>query len=207
MFDKATEMHGVLTLTNLGLFGKGYLDFPEAKIASNQMVFKSKIMTADTSSMEIKSIGNKVTFKTPNVSTKMDFERKIGEFKSNAADISTIFAENKYKAEINEFTWDMNKKILTFTSPPNSIGSKFTSIHPDQDSLFFFAKKAEYNMTSSIIKVEGAEEIRIADSRVLPFEGKLTILPDAKMQTLENQVLHKVFQKTLVPWVDLKLKL
>ena len=190
MYDKATEMHGVLTLTNLGLYGKGYLDFPEAKIASNQMVFKSKVMTADTSSMEIKSIGNKVTFKTPNVNTKMDFERKIGEFKSNAADISTIFAENKYKAEINEFTWDMNKKILTFTSPPNSIGSRFTSIHPDQDSLFFFAKKAEYNMTSSIIKVDGAEEIRIADSRVMPFEGKLTILPDAKMQTLENAIIE-----------------
>lgn len=190
MFNKSTEMNGLLILTDKGLFGKGYLEFPEAKIASNQMVFKSTIMTADTSSMEIKSIGDKVTFKTPNVRTKMDFIKKIGEFKSNASDISTVFAENKYKAEINEFTWDMNRKILTFTSPPGSVGSLFTSIHPDQDSLKYYAKKAEYNMVSSIIKIDGVEEIRIADSRVIPNDGKVIVYPDAKLETFQNATIE-----------------
>lgn len=186
MFNQSTKMHGLLTLEPKGLSGDGFLDFDEAKISSNQMHFKATTMKADTSSMEIKSLGNKITFKTPNVSCFMNFETKIGDFKSNDKDISTDFAYNQYKGEINEFRWDMNKKILTFRAKEGSKGSRFTSTHPLQDSLSFYCQTAEYNMVSSIIKMDGVEEILIADSKVIPTDGKVNIFPEAKMETLKN---------------------
>lgn len=190
MFHNGTKMHGLLVLENTGLSGDGFLDFEEAKISSNQMRFKSTTMKADTSSMEIKNLGNKVTFKTPNVSCLMNFETKIGDFKSNAKDISTDFAYNQYKGEINEFRWDINKKILTFSAKEGTKGSKFTSTHPLQDSLSFYCQKAEYNMVSSIIKMDGVEEIRIADSKVIPDLGKVNIFPEAKIETLKNATIE-----------------
>jgi hypothetical protein len=190
MFNNATKMHGALVLENSGLSGSGFLDFEEAKISSKQMKFKSTTMKADTSSMEIKSLGNKVTFKTPNVSCLMNFETKIGEFKSNEKDISTFFAYNQYKGEINEFRWDINKKLLNFSAKEGTRGSRFTSAHPLQDSLSFYCKKAEYNMVSSIIKMEGVDELIIADSRVIPDGGKVNIFPEAKMETLKNATIE-----------------
>lgn len=190
MFNQGTKMHGLLILENNGLSGDGFLDFEEAKITSNQMRFKSTTMKADTSSMEIKGLGNKLTFKTPNVSCFMNFETKIGDFKSNEKDISTNFAYNQYKGEINEFRWDINKKILTFSAKEGTMGSRFTSTHPMQDSLTFYCKKAEYNMVSSIIKMEGVEEILIADSRIIPDGGKVNIFPEAKMETLKNATIE-----------------
>jgi hypothetical protein len=190
MFNNVTKMHGLLILENNGLSGTGFLDFDEAKISSNNMRFKSTTMAADTSSMEIKSMGNKVTFKTPNVKCLMNFESKIGDFKSNDKDISTDFAYNQYKAEINEFRWDMTRKILTFKAKEGTKGSKFTSTHPLQDSLQFYTKLAEYNMVSSIIKMDGVEEILVADSRVIPDNGKVTIYPEAKMELLKNATIE-----------------
>jgi len=140
--------------------------------------------------MEIKGLGNKLTFKTPNVSCFMNFETKIGDFKSNEKDISTNFAYNQYKGEINEFRWDINKKILAFSAKEGTMGSRFTSTHPMQDSLTFYCKKAEYNMVSSIIKMEGVEEILIADSRIIPDGGKVNIFPEAKMETLKNATIE-----------------
>lgn len=190
MFNNGTKMHGLLILENNGLSGDGFLDFEEAKITSNQMRFKSTTMKADTSSMEIKSLGNKITFKTPNVSCFMNFETKIGDFKSNDKDISTDFAYNQYRGEINEFRWDINKKILTFSAKEGTRGSRFTSTHPMQDSLWFFCKKAEYNMVSSIIKMDGVDEILIADSKIIPDGGKVNIFPEAKMETLKNATIE-----------------
>lgn len=186
MYSNSTKMNGLLILEPTGLSGRGFLDFPEAKITSMNMRFKADIMNADTSSMEIKSLGNKITFKTPNVKTRMDFVQKIGDFKSNDKDISTDFAYNQYRANINEFRWDMNKKILTFKPQEGSRGMRFTSVHPTQDSLFFYTKSAEYNLVTSVIKTEGVEEIIIADSKVIPDNGKVNIFPEAKIETLKN---------------------
>jgi hypothetical protein len=190
MYENSTKMHGMLLIEPTGLSGRGFLDFPEAIITSDDMRFKADIMTADTSSMEIKSMGNKITFKTPNVRARMDFVQKIGDFKSNSKDISTDFAYNQYKANINEFRWDMNKKILTFKPQEASRGMRFTSTHPIQDSLSFYVKTAEYNMITSIIKMDGVDEIMIADCRVIPDNGKVNIFPDAKMETLKNAIIE-----------------
>jgi len=190
MFNNSTKMHGILILEPKGLTGSGFLDFDEAKITAKRMKFKSTTMAADTSSMEIKNLGNKVTFKTPNVKCFMNFETKVGDFKSNDKDISTDFAYNQYKAEINEFRWDITKKILTFKAQEGTKGSKFTSTHPLQDSLSFYCKTAEYNLITSIIKIDGVEEILIADSKVIPDNGKVVIMPEAKMEVLKNATIE-----------------
>ena len=45
-------------------------------------------------------------------------------------------------------------------------GSKFTSTHPKQDSLYFFAEKANYNVKSKVITAEQVEFIHVADAKI-----------------------------------------
>ncbi|MBK7957991.1 MAG: hypothetical protein IPK03_07595 [Bacteroidetes bacterium] len=101
-------------------------------------------------------------------------------------EISTDFAYNQYKAFLNEFNWDIDKKILDFKAPPGSDGAIFQSTHPNQDSLQFKAKRGAYNLLTSIIKCEGVEEIKVADCKVIPFKGNVEIYPEAKLKTLTN---------------------
>ncbi len=187
MYRGITSMNGVLNLSSKGLSGAGSLDWSEASVQSDLMKFKATIMTADTAALLIKTLdGDKVTFKTPNVKAKIDFIERMGDFKSNTADISTDFAYNQYKAFLNEFKWDIDAKILDFSAPAGSDGALFQSLHPNQDSLIFKAQRGRYNLVTSIIKCEGVKEILVADSRVIPDKGEVKIYPEARMETLKN---------------------
>lgn len=187
IYDDKTTFDGDLLLGKKGLYGNGKLEFDEASLTSSKMALRSEDLEADTANLQIKSIeGDKVTFNTPNVQAKVDFKTRTGKFVSNEKDIPTDFANNQYKTTINEFDWDIDNKILDFKAPKGSGGSYFISTHPDQGELKFLAKRAVFDMKTSIIDVSGIPEIRVADSRVIPDSGKATIEPEAKLRTFNN---------------------
>lgn len=187
MYDDKTTFDGSLLLGTKGLYGNGKLEWDEANLTSNRIRFQSEDLEADTANLQIKSLdGKKVTFVTPNVHAKIDFKNRFGKFVSNSKDIPTEFANNMYKTAINEFDWDMEKKILDFRAPKDGPGSYFVSAKPDQYELKFLSKRGVYDMKSSILYLEEVPEIIVADSRVIPDSGKVIIEPEAKMRTLKN---------------------
>lgn len=208
MYEEGAKMEGNLLFTLKGLTGDGLFEFNEAALTSDRFSFRSKGLLSDTASMQIKSLGGEdgVTFETPNVSADIDFEKRFGEFKSNDASIPTQFTNNQFRTAINEFTWDMEENILVFTAPPGSPGSAFTSTDPTQDSLTFLAKVATFDMTNSIIALDGVPEILVADVSIVPDSNKAKIMPGGKLDTLRNAVVnadtstlfHKIYEAKLV---------
>jgi len=49
---------------------------------------------------------------------------------------------------------------------------------------------ADYNLQTSIIEAKGVTEVLIADSRVIPDKGELTVNPQAKISVLKNAVIE-----------------
>lgn len=189
MYDSAT-LKGNLAFTKKGLKGNGNFDFREASLASKLFNFQSVSLNSDTLSLVIKSIAeDKVTFNTPNVRGRVDFEKREGEFKSNLQGIETTFDNNQYKTSINEFFWDMDGNFLDFKAPPGSKGVYFTSIRPDQDSLKFLGQRAFFDMTTSIIDVDSVPEVRVADASIKPMGKRVTIMPGGLLDTLKNAVV------------------
>ncbi|GIV34304.1 MAG: hypothetical protein KatS3mg031_1839 [Chitinophagales bacterium] len=189
MYDSAT-LKGNLYFTKKGLKGSGDFEFREAALASNLFNFQSESLDADTLSLVIKSITeDKVTFNTPNVRGRVDFVKREGEFKSNVENIPTEFANNQYRTSINEFFWDMDGNFLDFKAPPGSEGVYFISTRPDQDSLKFLGKRAFFDMSTSIIRVDSVPEIRVADAKIIPDKKRATILPGGLLDTLKNAVV------------------
>ncbi|MBL0310642.1 MAG: hypothetical protein IPP77_13510 [Bacteroidetes bacterium] len=187
--DGFTTFKGDLLLTDKGLNGNGTLDWNEATLASNQFVFKTMDLAADTASLNIKTTGDKVTFKTPDVSAKVDFKTRIGEFVSNQKNIPTDFSYNQYTTAINEFKWFMDQKILDFKAPQDGPGEYFTSTKKEQQGLNFLGKRATYNLVSSLLRVEQVPEIRVADALVIPDSGVVIIEEEARMHQLRNAVI------------------
>lgn len=187
--DGFTTFKGDLLLTDKGLNGNGTLDWNEATLSSNQFVFKTMDLAADTASLNIKTTGDKVTFETPDVNAKVDFKTRIGDFVSNQKNIPTNFTYNQYTTAINEFKWLMDQKILDFKAPQDGPGEYFTSTNKDQKGLNFLGKRATYDLVSSILRVEQVPEIRVADASVIPDSGVVIIEEGARMHQLRNAVI------------------
>lgn len=212
--DGFTTFKGGLLLTNKGLRGNGTLDWDEATLESKDFSFRTMDLAADTAALNIKTTGDRVTFKTPNVSAKVDFKTRIGDFKSNQLNIPTEFSYNQYTTKINEFKWFMDEKILDFKAPPQGPGEVFTSTNPAQKGLNYLGKRAIYYLTTSILRIEGVPEIKIADASVVPDSGLVIIEESARMNQLKNATIyadtinkkHKIEQATIDIYSKAELK-
>ncbi|MCS6935220.1 MAG: hypothetical protein NZM35_08745 [Chitinophagales bacterium] len=187
--DGLTTFKGELLLTGKGLRGNGTLDWSEATLTSKDFSFQTMNLSADTASLNIKTTGDKVTFKTPNVSAKVDFKTRIGDFVSNQKNIPTDFTYNQYRTNINEFKWFMDEKILDFKAPPQGPGEIFTSTRAEQKGLNFLGKRATYNLATSVLRIEQVPEIKVADASVIPDSGIVIIEEAARMRQLKNAVI------------------
>lgn len=187
--DSFTTFKGNLLLTAKDLRGNGLLDWNEATLESKDFAFHTMDLAADTAALNIKTTGDKVTFKTPNVNAKVDFKTRIGDFVSNQKNIPTEFAYNQYTTAINQFKWFMDEKILDFKAPPQGPGEYFTSTRPDQKGLKFLGKRATYSLITSVLRVEQVPEIRVADASVIPDSGVVIIEAEAKMHQLRNATI------------------
>jgi hypothetical protein len=212
--DGFTTFKGSLLLTKTGLRGNGTLDWNEATLTSKDFAFRTMDLSSDTASLNIKTTGDRVTFKTPNVNAKVDFKTRIGDFKSNQKNIPTEFSYNQYTTNINEFKWFMDEKILDFKAPPQGPGEYFTSTNPQQKGLTYLGKRAIYYLTTSILRIEQVPEIRVADASVVPDSGLVIITEGAKMNQLKNATIfadtinkkHKIEQATVDIYSKAELK-
>ncbi|MEO6167563.1 MAG: hypothetical protein ABIO46_01005 [Chitinophagales bacterium] len=184
IFDGKTTLRGALVLQSSGLSGSGNVDWSDATLSAMDIDFGKNKMKADSADFTIKSLDpKKFALKTSDVSASIDFDKRIGEFKSNTDDISTSFPYNQYRTSINEFKWEMDKKKMTFLAPPGT-EAEFTSVHPDQDSLSFNGGSATYDMQNYILKINKIPYIDVADARIFPDSGKVVIEAEARMRTL-----------------------
>ena len=188
IFDGSYQLEGKLTLTPGGLYGEGVLDWEEASLSSKNFKFRVFGVDADSSNLNIKTTGSKAfAFSTQNVKSELDFKNKMGSFKSNSDAINTSMPYTQYRTSMNEFVWDMNKKEIAFNSTNNK--AIFLSIHPQQDSLQFTGSKANYNLETNLLKIEGVPFIESADAFIYPKEGLVDISANAQMKPLNDAVI------------------
>lgn len=187
--DTLTSFRGKLLLNSKGLRGNGTLDWDQATLTSKDISLRTMALSSDTSSLNIKTTGDRVSFKTPNVNAKVDFETRIGDFVSNQKDIPTDFTYNQYNTAINQFKWFMDEKILDFKVPYDGPSAYFNSTRPDQKGLRFLGRRATYNLVTSVLRIEQVKEIKVADALVSPDSGVVIIEGEAKMHQLRNAVI------------------
>ncbi len=200
-FNEKCTFKGRYSLTPDELRGNGTVDMVKADLVSVNILFKQHQFFADTSDFHIKAIEESgITFSSNNVNAKMDLNERVGMFVANGKGSTVKFPKNQYIAYMDRFKWfmdneeiqlgDENKKIEgDVESGIDLEGPEFISVHPKQDSLRFIAPAAKYNLRKYIINCLNVPFINVADARISPTDGKVTIYKNAVMDTLKNATI------------------
>lgn len=208
-FKEKVQFSGRYDLTFKDLVGNGKVDFEKANLTSNKILFVKRRIFSDTANFRLKAFEEEgFTFSTVNVNAKIDFDARIGEFVTNGEGSYVKFDKNQYIAFMDRFKWymdaedielgDTNKKLATDSSEAglDLEGPEFISIHPKQDSLRFFAPGAKYNLRKYIIRCMNVPYINVADARIFPKNGDVTVFKNAVMDTLkESSILANTVTK------------
>ncbi|MCC6720696.1 MAG: hypothetical protein IT243_00725 [Bacteroidia bacterium] len=206
IFRNGQQFSGKMVMTPKLLSGNGLLEWDNAKLTSNQMKFATNSVKADTSNIQISTIDKqKIAFSSSNVNSYVDFDKRTGDFKANIAGQYTTFAYNQFASNMDQFFWEMDKQTILLTKSNKLKTSQFVALKPDMDGLKFDSDKALFDMKEGIIYAENVPYIDIADSRVFPNDGKVTIekeadilpLKNAKMLAARANKYHEFFSATL----------
>ena len=184
--EKYHTLEGTAILTPGGLKGDGVFDWDKASMKSGLISFGAFSATADTTSLNIKSLDDEdASLSTANVKADVDFDNQIGIFESNDKSISTTLPVNQYTTSLSKFEWDMDQETINFISDKDKMGI-FTSIHLDQDSLMFEGESALFDIKNKELHINGVPVIRSADALIYPDSNYVLVKRGAKMDSLIN---------------------
>ncbi|MBU0489812.1 MAG: hypothetical protein KKD31_17870 [Bacteroidetes bacterium] len=201
------KLHGSAFLSPLGVNGTGTIDFPTAQIDAMWFRFKHHNIDSDTCDFRMKASDlEDIGLSTFDYEGHVDLQERIGEFTANS-DMSRVeFPVNQYICYMDQFTWHMDKAEIDLSisdkkkdltgedkemqledgSTVKLSGSRFVSMHPDQDSLEFYSPSAKYYTKKNLIQCYDVAYILVADAAIMPDSGKVTILKRAEMTPFVN---------------------
>lgn len=190
-FFDSTDFYldGSLTLTPDGLLGRGKFDWYGATLESNpggDFKFGKQSIASPSAAVIIKSQGvQKFAFENENVDAIIDFEKQTGDFISQEADLATDLPYNSYQTSLDQFHWDMKTDHIFMDAQEGKTGF-FLATEQAQDSLVFLGEKADYDLNTGLLKIDGVEYIRVADAFVYPKDKHIEIEEASHMRTLED---------------------
>ncbi|MBS1638349.1 MAG: hypothetical protein JST26_20715 [Bacteroidetes bacterium] len=197
-YNNKCTFHGRYQLSPQELHGKGTVDMIKADLQAVNILFKQHQFFSDTANFHLRAIEEEgLTFATDNVNAKIDLDKREGDFVSNGKGTTVRFPKNQYIAYMDRFKWFMDSEEIQLGDENQKIdgaaenaldleGPEFISVHPKQDSLRFLAPAAKYDIRKNIIRTMNVPFINVADARIYPNEGKVTIFKNAVMDTLKN---------------------
>ena len=196
-FNNQAQLEGSVILKPTGLIGSGRMLLNKFNVTSNQFSYNAHWFASEAADLIIFSEEKDILFKSNNLRTRIDLDDQEGTFFSNGKGSYVEMLENKYICYIDNLHWNMDTDILSLGYEQSSgHGSKFVSIHPDQDSLSFTSKESIYDLNKNIIKVFDVDPIFVGDAIVLlPFSG-LTIMKSAYIPKIDSAkiIMDKEFK-------------
>jgi len=190
LYSKTISLEGLVSLSTNGLAGRGYIQATGARIESERYRFGKDVFTGRKAFFEVKSNNpikpalacRNVKFEFSIKDQKADFSAEVKGYASN------VFPFCQYKTSIPRATWFIDRKVVTMSKPDSFDvkNSYFYSTKADQDSLYFNATAAVYDIATHNLNISGIPYINVADSEIRPDSGKVTIKEGAAMKTLAN---------------------
>jgi hypothetical protein len=215
MYRGQVNLRGLLALTPDALKGSGNANYDMATVRSQEFTFRNTDFQGQESDVEIAtSDGEALALELKNYFTDIDVEKRQGQFFSDKEGSTITFPYNQYISYLNEVTWDVQGKTLDMNVADITgldyldtlnyreivdeelSGARFVSTKKSQDSLQFFALRAQYDLGLNIIEAEKVKYINVADAAVFPYQEQLRIGKDAAIEKLQNaKILASIHNK------------
>lgn len=203
MFEGQAEAKvGKIDLRPAGLTGSGVIEFNDAELEAKLINYKHNTFSSDTAAFRLIALQEaNLAFKTDNVNAFIDFNERIGKFKSNGDETKVEFPVNDYICYMDQFKWFMDENDIALETSKematdfvidtelDMTRSNFFSVAKGQDSLNFMSPNAVYDLDSYTITATNIPWIRVADAKITPDSGKVVIRKRAKMDPLEHATI------------------
>lgn len=201
LYDEEAYFSGVASLTRQGLTGSGALALKDAVLTSEAFDFTLNKAKSSSASFTLDGNRSKISaFQTDDVQCDLNFKDRIGVFTPNSGETKIDLPIQQYICFMDRFRWYMDDDEIDLLSnrfqddlpidfSEDRSVSNFISAHPEQDSLHFLSSSATYRIGEDLLHCEGVQSIAVADSRIFPDSGRLTIRAEAKMDELSQAII------------------
>ena len=187
LYGSQVTFNGDLLMRPTGLTGGGIMSLDKANVTAELFTYNADWFKSENSDLDVFSDNGQLSIETVNLKSHIDLAMREGTFNSNGNNSYVKFPANQYVAHIDKLEWAIDEETFVLGDQTNSSeGSEFISVHPNQDSLSFFAKTAFYSLKDYIIHTSGVEDIVVADAIIYPDSGIVTVAKKANIETLHQ---------------------
>lgn len=228
LYTNQARLVGNLLLEPLGLTGDGIVRLDNAKLISEKYEFNANDFTTDSTSLNLYKSpeSDSVSFETIKLKAKIDFLSRQGTFNKRGASIFAKMEPLRYETHLDRFIWGLDNNELTMSTGIRQdavvsekfyvsrmadkdtipAGNLFYSYRFDEDSLYFFAPKANYNLKSSQLNADSVKYILVADASIYPKDKKIVVEPKRRMLPLNQSTVkasivkkyHKIYNSDIL---------
>lgn len=206
VFTDTLLLKGDLVLEPEGLSGSGTMDLVTSAVVSDKFRFGSESIMADTADFRLNSpVSDKLAINTSNVRANVDLTTRMGQFYANEDYTQVEFPDIQYSSNLDFFEWNFDLQtvqmglneeveIATDSSADGLSGPRYYSLLPSQDSLNFVSPLAIYDYRKGQLNATEVPYIQIADARIYPGDGRLTVEKNAVIKQLTDAAIVTDYQ-------------
>ncbi len=190
LYKKTVQLDGRAFILKDGTYADGTVKTRGSETTSNMVRFQDGEFNATEAYFTVESNDpTKPALRSTNVNLHFDFKAKHAYFSPAIVGFpANEFPFLKYKTSMNDGDWDLEKQIITLKMPKDGDIKKsyFRSYATDQDSLYFNAEYAVYDIKALTLNIKGVPEIRVTDSKIFPDKNEVSIKASTKLNPLVN---------------------
>lgn len=194
IFEGEAQFTGTLSISEKGMVGDGEIVLGQIKIVSDSLAFGDMEFTAPHSDFVIldQNDSTQVEFIAKNVDITYDVFRHNSSFQARQVGQElAAFPQHLYATTLFNGVFQRSTNDLKLTGASAYLKDNyFVATDPRQDSLQFKAQEAYFNLASEEVVVSGVPNIYVADALITPADKRVVLLPEGKMQTLENALVE-----------------
>lgn len=207
-----TELRGTLVLTPEKMTANGSIKIEDGELLDDNFELRAVEILSKESVFRQRWPGDstRIAFETKLVDAYLNQEERYGEFTYlKPTEVNNEFYLNNYEGSFEKMRWEFNARTMEFTGKKfkdNPIQASFlTSKKANQDNLTYKAAKLKIGLADYVMHINDVPFINVADSRIIPDSGVVTVRADAEMDEFTNAKIvadtlngyHKVEQTTV----------
>ncbi|MDN5204398.1 hypothetical protein QQ008_23600 [Fulvivirgaceae bacterium BMA10] len=194
LYNATASLYGFVNITPKGVLGGGQLFTRGSEAVSEKLAFGADYYSARNAKFEIKSDNpDKPALQGDDIRLNFNLVDNIAEISPEVEGVAALnFPYAQVKTSITNATWNLEDRTVMMEKPEDvDINSSyFYTTREELDSLAFNASSASYDINELRLNVSGIPFIKVADAKITPENGHMTILENFALETLRNATLE-----------------
>ncbi len=185
-YNQQAKVNGIFQILNEQLIAAGKININESEFSSDSIILKPKEANINQTKLAIVNNSNKV-FTSDTSDILIDFEKSIANIEIPKDSVAN-YNYNYLTTNNRHFIWDIKNKTIAVNSD-TSKSNHYTFIENKFKDIQLSASSSIFDLSSRKLQLFGISQILVADSKIIPNKGLLTIDEGGIINILDSATL------------------